>query len=362
MNAETVTVELSDRSYPIRIGSGILNDPEFLAAQVKGRRCFLVTDSNVYPLFAERTVEAVLNAGAAEIGSYTFPAGEESKHLGTILEICREAARTELDRKSLILALGGGVTGDMAGFSAAVYMRGIDFLQIPTTLLAMVDSSVGGKTGVDLPEGKNLVGAFHQPKAVLIDTDFLKTLPRRQYLCGVAEIVKTAAILDADFFALLEANTEQINRMDPEFTAKMVTRCCELKASVVAKDEREGSLRAILNYGHTYGHAIESASRFTMLHGEAVAIGMRMASELAVRLGVMRREDADRQEALIQALGLPGKTKYDPETVFGAMFKDKKVLGGSLRFIFTPEIGKAEIRKVESAEARAVLEEPGWDA
>ena len=362
MKTETVTVELSDRSYPIRIGSGILDDPENLAPHVRDRRCFLVTDSNVFPLFAKKAVEAVLNAGAAGIASYTFPAGEESKHLGTILEICREAARAGLDRKSVILALGGGVTGDMAGFSAAVYMRGIDFIQLPTTLLAMVDSSVGGKTGVDLPEGKNLVGAFHQPKAVLIDTGFLKTLPPRQYLCGLAEILKTAAILDADFFARLESNTERIKRMDPDFTAEMVKRCCELKASVVAQDEREGSLRAILNYGHTYGHAIESASGFTMLHGEAVAIGMRMAAELAVRLGVMQRKEADRQAALIRAAGLPDSADYDPAAVFSALFKDKKTLGGALRFVFTPETGKAEIRKVESADAKSVLEALGGDA
>ena len=359
MKPETVTVELSDRSYHIRIGCGIPGDPLFLCPHVKNKRCLLVTDSNVFPLFAGKITEAVLNAGAAGIASYTFPAGEESKHIGTILEICREAARAGLDRKSVILALGGGVTGDMAGFSAAVYMRGIDFIQIPTTLLAMVDSSVGGKTGVDLPEGKNLVGAFHQPKAVLIDTDFLKTLPHRQYLCGIAEIIKTAAILDADFFARLEANTERIRSMEPVFTAEMVKRCCELKASVVAQDEREGSLRAILNYGHTYGHAIESASGFTMLHGEAVAIGMRMAADLAVHLGVMQREDADRQAALIRAVGLPDRADYHPETVFAALFKDKKALDGTLRFIFTPETGKAEIRKVESADAKSVLEQNG---
>ncbi len=359
MKQETVIVELSDRSYPIRIGSGGRNHPEYFASAVKDRHCLLVTDSNVFPLYAETIVGTVLNAGASAVDSYTFPAGEESKHLGTILEICRKAAQAGLDRKSVILALGGGVVGDMAGFSAAVYMRGIDFLQIPTTLLAMVDSSVGGKTGVDLPEGKNLVGAFHQPKAVLIDTDFLKTLPRRQYLCGLAEIVKTAAILDADFFARMEANVDRINRMDPAFTADMVKRCCELKASVVARDEREGSLRAILNYGHTYGHAIESASGFTMLHGEAVAVGMRMAAELAVHLGVMRRADADRQAALLRELDLAGDISYDPETVFAALFKDKKTLGGTLRFVFTPETGRAEIRKVESADAKAILERGG---
>lgn len=359
MKAETVTVELADRSYPILIGGGTLDNTEFLSRYVKGKNCFLVTDSNVYPLFAEKTAAGILEAGAAGITSCSFPAGEESKHLGTILEICRKAAQVGLDRKSVMIALGGGVAGDMTGFSAAVYMRGIDFIQIPTTLLAMVDSSVGGKTGVDIPEGKNLVGAFHQPKAVLIDTDFLKTLPPRQYLCGLAEIIKTGAILDAEFFGRLEANTERINRMDAGFTAEMVKRCCELKASVVAKDEREGSLRAILNYGHTYGHAIESSSGFTMLHGEAVAIGICMASELAVRLGVMQKKDAERQRALIRAAGLPDKVGYDAEKVFSAMFKDKKTLDGILRFVFTPETGRAEIHPVDGAAAKSVLEQYG---
>lgn len=356
MNPEAVTVNLADRSYPITIGSGVIANAALLAPHVNGRRCLLVADSNTAPLFADRVSGVLAEAGAAKVARHVFPAGEESKNIGTILEICRTAAREGLDRRSVVVALGGGVTGDMAGFSAAVYMRGIDFIQIPTTLLAMVDSSVGGKTGVDIPEGKNLVGAFHQPKAVVIDTDFLKPLPDNQFLCGLAEIIKTAAILDEAFFAGLESHIPEIRARDDAFTAGMIRRCCELKAYVVSRDEREGSLRAILNYGHTYGHAIESSYHYTMLHGEAVAIGMRLAADLAVHLGVMSAEDAVRQRRLLEATGLPVLVKCDHETVFSAMFKDKKAMDGVLRFVFTPKTGTAEVRKVDAAPVRAILE------
>ena len=356
MTQETVTVNLSDRSYPISIGSGIIGNTALLEPHVKGRRCFLVTDSAVAPLFADRVRESLASAGAAEVATHAFPAGEESKTIRTIEAICRDAAQSGLDRRSVMIALGGGVTGDMTGFSAAIYMRGIDFIQIPTTLLAMVDSSVGGKTGVDIPEGKNLIGAFHQPKAVIIDTAFLDSLPDNQYLCGLAEIIKTAAILDAEFFAELETGTDAIRRRDARFSAKMIKRCCELKAYVVSRDEREGSLRAILNYGHTYGHAIESSFHYKMLHGEAVAIGMCMAADLAVSLGVMERSEADRQRSLLSAVRLPTGIRFDAETVFQTMFKDKKTLDGVLRFVFTPVTGKAEVRKVDSAAVRAILE------
>ncbi len=356
MIQHTVTVNLSDRSYPIFIGGGTVSETSLFEPHIKGRNCFLVTDSNVAPLYAEKVREALNKAGAAKVSEYVFTAGEESKNIQTIDAICRSAAQAGLDRRSIMVALGGGVAGDMTGFSAAIYMRGIEFIQIPTTLLAMVDSSVGGKTGVDIPEGKNLIGAFHQPKAVIIDTDFLNTLPDCQFLCGLAEIIKTAAILDAEFFASLESNISRIQQRDADFSAAMVKRCCELKADVVSKDEREGSLRAILNYGHTYGHAIESSYQYKLLHGEAVAVGMCLAAELAVSLGIMSREDAERQRKLISAVKLPTEIKYDTETVFQGMFKDKKALDGVLRFVFTPVIGKAEIRKVESSAVRSILE------
>ena len=356
MIRDTVMVRLSDRSYPITIGAGLFGDSSLPEPYVRGRRCFLVADSSVAPLFSETVRMALLSAGVASVSCFEFPAGEESKTLSTIGDICRAAAQAGLDRRSVMVALGGGVTGDMTGFSAAVYMRGIDFIQIPTTLLAMVDSSVGGKTGVDLPEGKNLVGAFHQPRAVLIDTDFLNTLPDSQFLCGLAEIIKTAAILDAGFFSLLENHVAEIRNRDPQFAAEMIRRCCELKASVVSRDEREGSLRAILNYGHTFGHAIESSFHYRMLHGEAVAIGMRLAADLAVELGIMERSEAVRQRALLEAVRLPTTVNCDPDAVYEAMFKDKKALDGVLRFVFTPVTGRAEVRKVEGPTVRALLE------
>ena len=356
MIRNTVQVSLADRSYPITIGEGLFADGTLLEPFVRDRRCFLVADSTVAPLFSDMVRKTLEMAHAASVSCSVFPAGEESKHLATIGELCRAAAQAGLDRRSVMIALGGGVTGDMTGFAAAIYMRGIDFIQIPTTLLAMVDSSVGGKTGVDLPEGKNLVGAFHQPRAVVIDTDLLKTLPDSQFLCGLAEIVKSAAILDEAFFSELERHVEEIRKRDPQFVAEMIRRCCELKASVVSRDEREGSLRAILNYGHTCGHAIENSFQYRMLHGDAVAIGMRLAADLAVELGVMERSEAERQKALLEALRLPTSIACDPERVYQAMFKDKKALDGVLRFVFTPVTGRAEVRKVEGPLVRAVLE------
>lgn len=356
MPESIVSVELAERSYRILIGGGSASAPDFLRTHLEGRTCMVVTDSEVAPLHLGHTMELLRKCGPAKLDSFIFPAGEESKHLGTILDICRACAKAGLDRKSILIALGGGVTGDMTGFSAAVYMRGIPFIQIPTTLLAMVDSSVGGKTGVDIPEGKNMIGAFHQPRAVWIDMEYLSTLPQRQYLCGLAEIIKTAAILDAGLFSEMERNIPLIRSMDPGFTAQMVKRCCELKAEVVSKDERESSLRAILNYGHTFGHAVESSSGFTVPHGEAVAVGMCMASALACELGIMSRGEAERQSALIRGCGLPCGVPFDAETVYRALFKDKKTVGGKLRFVLTPKNGKSEIVNVENGMARDILE------
>ena len=351
-----VTVDLAERSYRILVGNGTASAPDFLHSHLEGKTCMVVTDSEVALLHLEHTMELLRKCGPAKLESFIFPAGEESKHIGTILDICRACAKAGLDRKSILIALGGGVTGDMTGFAAAVYMRGIPFIQIPTTLLAMVDSSVGGKTGVDIPEGKNMIGAFHQPRAVWINMEYLSTLPQKQYLCGLAEIIKTAAILDADLFALIEQNIPLIRKMDPEFTARMVKRCCELKAGVVSKDEKEGSLRAILNYGHTFGHAVESSSGYTMPHGEAVALGMCMASSLAEELGIMSGKEAERQRALIRACALPCSASFDAETVYQALFKDKKTIGGKLRFVVTPENGVSKIIHAENEAAREIVE------
>ncbi len=350
-----VQVNLPGREYTILIGSGLARLPGAKAwnALVAGRRCLLVADSHVEKLYGPAFQEILAAAGAAAVTTAVFPAGEESKTLATFGELCREAARAGLDRKGLAVAVGGGVTGDLTGFLAASWMRGIDFIQVPTTLLAMVDSSVGGKTGVDLPEGKNLVGAFHQPRLVWCELDTLKTLPDREWRCGLAEIVKYGVILDAPLFARLEGHTLATLQAEPETVAEIVARCCEIKAQIVLADERETTgLRAVLNYGHTFGHALETCSGYGRFnHGEAVAIGMGMAADLAAVLGRCPAELPARQDALLRQLGLPvcaeTTAEVTPETILELMFRDKKTAGGKLRLILPREIGTVEIMSVE---------------
>lgn len=347
--AEVIRVGLGERAYDIVIGSGVRER----AAELQGR-LFLVTDSRVKELYGGWAA-----ARFPAEDSFVFPAGEGSKNFLTVEAICRAAARARFDRKACFVALGGGVTGDMTGFAAAIYMRGVDFLQIPTTLLAMVDSSVGGKTGVDLPEGKNLIGAFHQPKLVLIDLDFLDTLPEREIRCGLAEIIKTGVILDAELFASLEENSASlVGRIDPARYAKIIRRCCELKAGVVEADEREAGLRAILNYGHTFGHAVEALSGFSISHGEGVAIGMSAAAELAVARGSLTRAEAERQKRLLETVGLPVKLprEYAVPAVLEAMTRDKKNSGGRIRVVLPEGIGRAGVVTPEVTELAAALE------
>ena len=341
-----ITVGLKERSYDIITGQGILGSAaEYLEPFVKGRKCLLLTDSNVGRIYAEK-VSGMLAAAGAEAFTFTFPAGEENKTLETVGSICSHAVKCGLDRSSLIVALGGGVCGDIAGFAAAIYMRGINFTQIPTTLLAAVDSSVGGKTGADLPEGKNLIGAFWQPKLVLVDPEVFHTLPVKEVRCGLAEVVKYGVIMDAALFAKLEQNTDKLNAVDLQFYAGIIARCCELKAQVVAADEREGGLRAILNYGHTFGHAVELVSNFAIAHGEGVSIGMNMAAELAVQAGLLDLAAAVRQRNLLKKLALPRSLPPggDPEKIYAGMLKDKKKVGSRLNLIIPLEIGKVEIR------------------
>ncbi len=341
-----IPVGLGERSYDIIAGQGILGSAaEYLAPFVKGRKCLLLTDSNVGPIYAKKVSE-MLTAAGAEAFTFTFPAGEENKTLETVGGICSYAVKHGLDRSSLIVALGGGVCGDIAGFAAAIYMRGINFIQIPTTLLAAVDSSVGGKTGADLPEGKNLIGAFWQPKLVLMDPEVLTTLPFKEIRCGLAEVVKYGVIMDAPLFEKLEQNTDKLNAVDLQFYTEIIARCCELKAQVVAADEREGGLRAILNYGHTFGHAVELVSNFSLAHGEGVAIGMNMVAELAVGAGLLDRAVAVRQRKLLEKIVLPCSFPAggDPEKIYAGMLKDKKKVGSRLNLIIPLEIGKVEIR------------------
>lgn len=342
-----VLVDLGERSYGIFVGADVFKDAaKHLAPLVKRRKCLLVSDGGVYSLYADRAVDSLCKAGAYVYAS-VFKAGEGSKNLSTVERIYRKAAGAALDRDSVIVALGGGVPGDVAGFVASTYMRGIRFVQIPTTLLAMVDSSVGGKTGVDLPEGKNLVGAFWQPSLVLIDPSFLKTLPERELRCGMAEIVKTAVILDGRLFKTLEREGGKLLKLKTPSISKVIARCCELKAQVVSADEREGGLRAILNYGHTFGHAIETATGYdSIAHGEAVSIGMCMAADLAVGAGVLDRKSAERQESLLESLSLPRRISgCDPEEILSAMYKDKKTRGDKLNFVLPVKIGEARLFK-----------------
>ncbi|QSH42078.1 3-dehydroquinate synthase [Lentisphaerota bacterium ZTH] len=353
---DNVRVQLEERSYDILIAQGGLQQAAgILQNLAASRRCLIVTDSNVQPLYEKQLKLALAEVGA-ESANYVYPAGEEYKTPETVIDICRKGVRSGLDRKSLIIALGGGVCGDMAGFAAAVYMRGIDFIQIPTTLLSMVDSSVGGKTGADLPEGKNLVGAFWQPQIVLIDPETLLTLPYGEICCGLAEVVKYGMILDGELFSLLEQNCEKLKNLDLEFYSKIIKRCCELKAEVVRRDEREGGMRAILNYGHTFGHAIELLSNFEIAHGKAVSMGMSVAASLAVDTGRVEKELQLRQNALLEKLDLPVKVSGDlePEEIYNAMMQDKKTLGKIIRVVLPDTIGSVSI--VDGLEKDVVIE------
>ncbi len=357
----TLQVPLGDRSYRIHIGENLFSPGgkglEKLGKQLSGRKVLIVADSNTERLFSGTLCRAAAEAGAQKVSVCIFPAGEKSKRFSEVEKICRAAAENGLDRSSLILALGGGVTGDMAGFAASIFMRGIDFVQIPTTLLAMVDSSVGGKTGADLPEGKNLIGTFHQPKMVLMDVSFLRSLPRSELRCGYAELIKHAVLFDPKLFRTLLENAEELLALKcPELLTSLLARSCRLKASVVARDERESSLRALLNYGHSFGHALEKAADFTRYtHGEAVAIGMCMAADLAQMLEKTSPETVSRQEALIRAFGLPTAAEgLSADCVFQAMRGDKKNIGGITRLILPRRIGKAEI--AEQVPGEQILE------
>lgn len=355
-----VPVSLGDRSYTIHIAHGLFgteNADRILGKFIADKSVFLISDSNTGKLFS-KCISKSIEISASSLTKHVFKAGEASKNFSSIEKMCRKAAESGMERGSVFVALGGGVCGDMTGFAASIYMRGVDFIQIPTSLLAMIDSSVGGKTGIDLEEGKNLVGSFHQPKLVMIDTSFLRTLPQRELVCGMAEIVKIAVILDSSLFEKLELRHENLLKLnDHELLNEVVAGCCAIKAGVVAADERESSLRAILNYGHTFGHAIEAVSGYTSIaHGEAVSIGMCMAADLAVALNIFDRKSADRQEALLKKLSLPtsvalgGNASENPDRVLKSMFRDKKNVGGKLRLVLPRSIGRAEVFKDVPAE------------
>jgi len=358
---ETVRVSLGDRSYDISVAKGLFASgraAELLGPFARGVKILIVSDSNVYPLYGETLRRALLDAGATSVAASVFPAGETSKHLGVIGDICRDAARAGLDRGSMIAGLGGGVTGDMAAFAASIYMRGIRCVQAPTSLLAMIDSGVGGKTGVDLPEGKNLVGTFYQPKAVLMDAAFLASLPEREMSNGFAELIKHAVLFDAGLFAELKAAGDDLFH-DLDRLASLVARSCALKAAVVSRDEREQGERMLLNLGHTFGHAIEKVQDYRGLeHGEAVAVGTAAAAKLAVRLGILDAESEAEISGLLRLFRLPvAVSGCDPDDLLAAMASDKKAVSGVPRIVIPLAIGRAEVRTdVPRAEIRAVWE------
>lgn len=334
----TLTVDLGDRSYPIVIGRALLDGNFDLAPYLSSADCLVVTNETVAPLYLERLLP---NLQGLNVSSVCLPDGESYKTVATLQTILDALVDSGANRDTTVIALGGGVVGDMAGFAAACYLRGVAFLQVPTTLLAQVDSSVGGKTGVNHEKGKNLIGAFHQPSLVLIDTDTLQTLAPREFSAGLAEVIKYGAICDAEFFGWLESNMRALLDKEPAALAYAIHRCCELKADVVAEDERESGRRAILNFGHTFGHAIENSQGYgKWLHGEAVAAGMVMAAELS---GISAGEQ-ERLSDLIASAGLPtAPPQIAPEHWLESMGMDKKVQNKQLRFVLLHAIGDAYV-------------------
>ncbi len=358
MSVEKLRVDLGKRSYDIIIGAGALDlVGQKLSALGLGRRVTVVSNAVVRPLYGER-VETLLAQSGFTVRVVEIPDGEVHKSLATAAGLYDELIDFKMDRACAVVALGGGVIGDLAGFVASTYLRGVPFVNIPTTLLAQVDSAVGGKTGVDHPKGKNLIGAFYQPRLVLCDLDVLRTLPKRELIAGMAEVVKYGVILDANFFSFVETHVEEILNLQPGAMAEVVRSSCEAKATVVERDELESGLRAILNFGHTLGHAIESLTGYSrFIHGEAVAIGMVAAARIARAMGLCPQADVDRLKAILEQIGLPTRPpKLELQAVLEAMIHDKKVQAGRIRFVLPERIGKAVIRDdVDPAAIGAVL-------
>ncbi len=335
---QSINVSLGDRSYPIIIGQGLLDGGFDLSSFVKGDDCLIVTNETIAPLYRDRLLP---NLAGKNVNTIELPDGESHKTVATMQTILDQLVASGANRDTSVLALGGGVVGDIAGFAAACYMRGVAFIQVPTTLLAQVDSSVGGKTGVNHPAGKNLIGAFYQPRVVMIDTDTLASLPDRELRAGLAEVIKYGAICDIDLLDWLEGNMDALLAKESAALAYVIQRCCELKAKVVAEDEREAGRRAILNFGHTFAHAIENSLGYgEWLHGEAVAAGMVMAAELSN----VDAADVERLRSLLSRAGLP----IEPPSIedadwMRAMGMDKKVQQKKLRFILLKRLGDAHL-------------------
>jgi 3-dehydroquinate synthase len=337
----TLTVALGDRSYPIYISNNLLNDPTLIRQHIQGKSAVVISNTTVAPLYLERVQSAL---EGLKHDAIILPDGEAYKTLDSLNQIYTHLLQHRFDRNTTLIALGGGVIGDITGYAAASYQRGIPFIQIPTTLLSQVDSSVGGKTGVNHPLGKNMIGAFYQPQAVIIDIDTLSTLPDRELSAGIAEVIKYGILGDADFFTWLEQNMDKLLSRDAEALTYAIARSCQDKADIVAADEREKGQRALLNLGHTFGHAIETGMGYGVwLHGEAVACGMVMAAELSHRLGWIDQEGVERIRALIQRAQLPTQTpeQITTEQFMDLMAVDKKVVDGQLRLVLLEDIGKA---------------------
>jgi 3-dehydroquinate synthase len=352
---ESLRVALGERAYPIHIGAGLLERPELYRPYLGGGSAAIVTNEVVAPLYLARVKAALQGARITQI---VLPDGEQAKAWPTLERVFDALLEARCGRDTLLVALGGGVVGDLAGFAAAVYQRGMPFLQVPTTLLAQVDSSVGGKTAINHARGKNMIGAFHQPVAVISDVSALDTLPDRELRAGLAEVIKHGLALDARFVEWLESHIEELLARNPASLGYAVKRCCELKAGVVAQDERESGVRALLNLGHTFGHAIEAGAGYgAWLHGEAIAAGMVMAAALSSALGLIGQQDVARVRRLIQRAGLPvSGPALAPQRLIELMAVDKKAARGKLRFVVLEAIGRAALRSgIDDGQVREAI-------
>ena len=337
-----LNVNLEDRSYPIYIGTDVSLDNELYSKHIKTKKIALITNEQIADLYLSE-ISQTLNS--FDLKTLILPEGETEKNLETVGKAVEFLSNNGIDRDSSIIAFGGGVIGDITGFVASSYMRGIKFLQVPTTLLAQVDSSVGGKTGVNISRGKNLIGAFYQPSAVIADTKYLNSLEPKRLSEGLAEVIKYGLIRDEDFFVWLSKNTSRILALEPEVMAHLIERCCQIKAEIVSEDEREGSIRAILNYGHTFGHAIESLTDYSVYtHGEAVSIGMVMAASMAERMGMLSKDDKKDIINILESVNLPTeKPSLNSNDFLKSMKRDKKAQDGEIRLILLEGIGRAII-------------------
>ena len=338
-----VQLKIRDKTYPIYIGRNLLEQiPTYCQELELGKKCLVVGDNHTAPLYAEPLVKN-LNRNGYHAALTTVPAGEEAKSPEYLLHLYEEALHHKIDRSSFFVAVGGGVVGDLTGFAAATYMRGIPYLQVPTTIMAMVDSAIGGKTGVNLPHGKNLIGAFHQPSAVIIDLQTLTSLPHREYLSGLAEVVKYGIIRDRTLFEILEKNADSLrDGKNYELLEEIITACCKIKAEIVEQDEREENIRAILNFGHTFGHALEKVTGYSRyLHGEAIAIGIAYATEMSMQLVGLPVAEGDRITSLLKKLELPIEWKgVDRQKIVAALGVDKKNKSGRVHWVLAEKIGQ----------------------